>query len=160
MSRGSKDERSLDPSASDGLFEALPIRLPAPDGIVASRIPSAGPHHTPRPLTAAQREVFRQTAARSRLAKARAMRGQGPEPRHEINKPLLRATDLMPQLADNRLRALSLFSGGGGLDIGFEQGGLPARGQLRDPVRCRCDPREGSPGLGGPRRLRRRRHQR
>lgn len=123
MSRRSDEECSLDASASEGLFDSLPIRLHARDEIVASRIPSAGPHHTPRSLTAAQREVFRQTAARSRLAKTRAMSGQGPEPLHAINMPSLRPLDLMPQLPDNRLRALSLFSGGGGLDIGFEQAG-------------------------------------
>lgn len=123
MSRRSEYRRSLDTSASDALFDSLPLRLPAPDEIVASRIPSAGPHHTPRELTAAQRDVFRQTAARSRLAKARAMSGQGPDPLHEINTPRLRPLDLMPQRAHNGLRSLSLFSGGGGLDIGFEQAG-------------------------------------
>ncbi len=88
-----------------------------------SRIPSAGLHHRPRALTAAQREVFRQTAKRSRLAKAQALMGGGPEPIHEINTPTLRPYDLMPQRQDNGLRALSLFSGGGGLDLGFARAG-------------------------------------
>ena len=93
------------------------------DQVVPSRIPPAGPHHQPRELTAAQREVFRQTSTRSRLARARALVGEGPAPVHDINTPTLRPDDLMPQLADNQLRALSLFSGGGGLDIGFAQAG-------------------------------------
>jgi DNA (cytosine-5)-methyltransferase 1 len=57
------------------------------------------------------------------MAKARAMKGEGPTPLHEINSPRLRPIELMPQLADNKLRALSLFSGGGGLDLGFAQAG-------------------------------------
>jgi DNA (cytosine-5)-methyltransferase 1 len=123
MGRRSEQKRSLNASGSDGLFDTVPFRLPGPDEIVASRIPPAGPHHTPRELTAAQREVFRETATRSRLAKARAMSGQGPQPLHEINTPLLNPLDLMPTQPCNGLRSLSLFSGGGGLDIGFEQAG-------------------------------------
>lgn len=91
--------------------------------VVPSRIPSAGPHHRPRALTAAQREVFRLTANRSRLAKAQALTGDGPAPVHEINTPTLRPEDLMPQRQDNGIRALSLFSGGGGLDLGFSRAG-------------------------------------
>ncbi len=37
--------------------------------------------------------------------------------------PALRPVDLMLQRDDNGLRALSLFSGGGGLDLGFAQAG-------------------------------------
>lgn len=93
------------------------------DMVVPSRIPTAGPHHQPRALTVAQREVFRQTANRSRLAKARALDGAGPAPVHEINTPRLRPEDLMPQRPGNEIRALSLFSGGGGLDLGFDRAG-------------------------------------
>ncbi len=94
-----------------------------PDAIVPSRIPPAGPHHRPRDLTAAQRLAFREMATRSRQAKAQAMLGNGPAPLHEINKPKLRPLDLMPQLPDTGIRSLSLFSGGGGLDLGFAQAG-------------------------------------
>ena len=93
------------------------------DVIVPSRIPSAGPHHRPRALTVAQRRVFRERSIASRSAKQAALRGEGPEPIHPINVPRLRPVELMPPAAPNGLRALSLFSGGGGLDIGFEQAG-------------------------------------
>ena len=93
------------------------------DEVVPSRIPAAGPHHRPRALTAAQREVFRQTANRSRLARAQALLGDGPDPVHAINTPAMLPADLMPQRSDNGIRALSLFSGGGGLDLGFARAG-------------------------------------
>ncbi len=51
------------------------------------------------------------------------MRGDGPEPLHPVNVPNLRPVDLMPPVQSNGLRALSLFSGGGGLDLGFERAG-------------------------------------
>ena len=34
-------------------------------------------------------------------------------------KPKLKPEELMPQLKKNQIQALSLFSGGGGLDLGF-----------------------------------------
>lgn len=46
-----------------------------------------------------------------------------PAAAHPINTPQLRPAELMPRLADNGLRALSVFSGGGGLDLGFDQAG-------------------------------------
>ncbi len=59
----------------------------------------------------------------SRRAKAAAMAGEGPEPLHEVNQPLLSPLELTPQLSSTGLRALSLFSGGGGLDLGFARAG-------------------------------------
>ncbi len=59
----------------------------------------------------------------SRRAKAAAMAGDGPEPLHEVNEPLLSPWELMPHLPATGLRALSLFSGGGGLDLGFARAG-------------------------------------
>lgn len=92
--------------------------------IVASRIPVTSAHHQPRSLTVGQRDVFRQTAIRSRLAKQQALLGMGPDPVHDVNVPKLLPTDLMPQSASNGVRALSLFSGGGGLDLGFARAGF------------------------------------
>ncbi|WP_424388016.1 DNA cytosine methyltransferase [Mycolicibacter algericus] len=92
------------------------------DEFVPSRIPSTNPHHVPRQLTAAERQRFRETAQRSMAAKAAAVNGEV-APIHPINKPRLNPETLMPQLAPNGLRALSLFSGGGGLDLGFERAG-------------------------------------
>jgi len=90
---------------------------------VPSRIPSTSRHHQPRELTEAQREVFRRGARESRLAKQAAQRGDGPEPVHEVNVPELHPDDLMPARSSQGLGALSLFSGGGGLDLGFERAG-------------------------------------
>jgi DNA (cytosine-5)-methyltransferase 1 len=94
------------------------------DTIVPSRIPAAGPHHQQRALTVGQRQVFRARSVASRSAKVAALRGEGDPPIHPINVPNLRPTDLMPLVASNRLSALSLFSGGGGLDLGFERAGF------------------------------------
>ncbi|MCP9207118.1 DNA cytosine methyltransferase [Streptomyces sp. NEAU-Y11] len=52
------------------------------------------------------------------------MAGEGPEPIHEINVPKYRPLDLMPLREGNNLSALSLFSGGGGLDLGVERAGF------------------------------------
>lgn len=89
-----------------------------------SRIPSLHPHHQPRDLSAQQREAFRQSAIVSRRAKAAALAGEGPEPLHEVNVPVLVPLELMPQQPPSGLRSLSMFSGGGGLDLGFALAGL------------------------------------
>jgi DNA (cytosine-5)-methyltransferase 1 len=60
---------------------------------------------------------------RSAEAKRKAMQGET-EPKHEINVPRLNPENLMPQLPPNGLRTLSLFSGGGGLDLGFDRAGF------------------------------------
>ncbi len=91
---------------------------------VPSRIPVAGPHHQQRLLTARQRQVFRERSTASRAAKSAALRGEGPPPLHELNHPRLDPVDLMPAVAPTGLRGLSLFSGGGGLDLGFERAGF------------------------------------
>jgi DNA (cytosine-5)-methyltransferase 1 len=75
-------------------------------------------------LTEEQRERFRRTTLASQAAKSRAIRGDCHLPKHPIPTPRLRAEDLMPIRPGNALRALSLFSGGGGLDIGFDRAGF------------------------------------
>ncbi len=75
-------------------------------------------------ISEAEREVYRQRSQRSSRAKAIALRGEGPPPIHPINTPLLEPVDLMPQCKPNGLRSLSLFSGCGGLDLGFERAGF------------------------------------
>ena len=74
-------------------------------------------------LTDAEREKFRQTSLTSQAAKARAMRGECDKPKHPILTPRLDPCTLMPARRSNGLTALSLFSGGGGLDIGFDKAG-------------------------------------
>jgi DNA (cytosine-5)-methyltransferase 1 len=91
--------------------------------VVPSKIPSSSPYHEPWELTAEERQVFRETSQRSRAAKLAAARGDGPPPIHAINVPRLKAADLMPLRDRTGLRALSMFSGGGGLDLGFWRAG-------------------------------------
>ncbi|MCT7950544.1 DNA (cytosine-5-)-methyltransferase [Ancylothrix sp. C2] len=75
-------------------------------------------------ITEEQREIYRQRSKKSSKAKANALRGEGKKPIHAVNIPRLNPEDLMPQLPRNGIRALSLFSGGGGLDLGFERAGF------------------------------------
>ncbi len=91
--------------------------------VVPSKIPSTSPYHEPWELTADERQVFRDMSQKSRAAKMAAVRGDGPPPIHPINVPKLDAADLMPIRAGTGIRALSLFSGGGGLDLGFWRAG-------------------------------------
>src|SRR5436853_3482384 len=74
-------------------------------------------------LTEDERAVFRATTMASQAAKRRALNGECDLPKHPINRPRLDVGDLMPQMPRNGLNALSLFSGGGGLDIGFDRAG-------------------------------------
>jgi DNA (cytosine-5)-methyltransferase 1 len=74
-------------------------------------------------LTEDERAVFRATTVASQAAKRRALNGECEGSKHPINQPRLDACSLMPRMPLNGLRALSLFSGGGGLDIGFDRAG-------------------------------------
>ena len=91
---------------------------------VPSRIPSTSPYHEPWDLTEEERQAFRDMAKRSRAAKAAAVRGEGPAPLHPINEPKLDVADLMPMRDPSSLRTLSMYSGGGGLDLGFWRAGF------------------------------------
>jgi len=73
-------------------------------------------------ITLEKRAEYRQISKASRLAKRDAEQGLHKKV-HEINKPLLDPDMLMPQKQSNNLRTLSLFSGGGGLDLGFDRAG-------------------------------------
>lgn len=75
-------------------------------------------------LTDEERDVFRQRSLTSSAAKARARSGDGPTPVHPVYAPRLDVETLMPKRKANGLRCLSLFSGGGGLDLGFERAGF------------------------------------
>lgn len=84
----------------------------------------AYPHHRPWKLTDDERAVYRRMSQDSREAKLRAVRGEGPEPLHAINEPRFDPLALMPTRPRHGLRSLSLFSGGGGLDLGFDLAGF------------------------------------
>ncbi|PWW24917.1 DNA (cytosine-5)-methyltransferase 1 [Geodermatophilus normandii] len=94
-----------------------------PEAVVPSRIPSTHPLHQPWQLTARERERYRLMAQRSREQSRRAAAGEL-DPLHEVNIPSLDTRDLMPRQEPNGLRALSLYSGGGGLDVSFERAGF------------------------------------
>ena len=95
----------------------LDDRVPVP-----SRIITDHPLHQPWSLTAAERQRYREMATRSRERAALAAVG-GLDPLHPVNVPTFDPVDLMPQHEPTGLRALSMFSGGGGLDLGFERAG-------------------------------------
>jgi DNA (cytosine-5)-methyltransferase 1 len=75
-------------------------------------------------LTEQERATFRATTVASQQAKRRAISGECDERKHPVYSPRLNPLDLMPQRVSNGLSALSLFSGGGGMDIGFDRAGF------------------------------------
>ena len=74
-------------------------------------------------ITEEKREEYRRISMESRLAKLAAENGADDEVVRKINIPTLDPNTLMPQLPKNHLKVLSLFSGGGGLDLGFDRAG-------------------------------------
>lgn len=79
----------------------------------------------PYDLTEEQRDRYRATSIRSQQRKRALLEGgkQARQAAQEFSHRL-DPNDLMPQLEENGLTCLSLFSGGGGLDLGFERAGF------------------------------------
>lgn len=78
------------------------------------------PYH----ITEERRAWYRDLSARSRQRKIAASNGDLAREPCQVNIPTLDPATLMPPLAPHGLRSLSLFSGGGGLDLGFERAGF------------------------------------
>ncbi|GAA4795425.1 DNA (cytosine-5-)-methyltransferase [Streptomyces ziwulingensis] len=112
------------PMQQPHLADSIDVVEEALSEVVLSRIPSTSPFHQPRQLTEAERERFRKMSRDSREARRSALAGEGPAPLHEINRPNFNPIDLMPQRQAEGKTALSLFSGGGGLDLGVERAGF------------------------------------
>ena len=77
-------------------------------------------------LSDEQRAVYRETSKRSsarKLAMLSNLQSGADIPKLSFHSRL-DVNDLMPQLANNGFSCLSLFSGGGGLDLGFERAGF------------------------------------
>lgn len=75
-------------------------------------------------ISDARRFEYREMSQKSYQAKIKALAGKGPKPIHKINYPKLDPNTLMPRMKSNGFRTLSLFSGGGGLDLGFDRAGF------------------------------------
>lgn len=75
-------------------------------------------------LTLERRAEYRRTTQRSNARKRLALVEGALEPVHPVNVPRFDPGELMPVLPPNGMRALSMFSGGGGLDLGFERAGF------------------------------------
>ena len=78
------------------------------------------PYH----ISEERRDWYRRTSVRSRQRKIAASNGDLDCRPSQLNGPTFDPATLMPPVAPHGLRALSLFSGGGGLDLGFERAGF------------------------------------
>ena len=92
-------------------------------------------YHEPWDLTPQERARYREISNTAREAKRLAIAGDGPAPLHPINTPRLDPLGLMPKRRPNRLRAPSLFSGGGGLDLAFDRAGYDHVRRMRSSSR-------------------------
>lgn len=82
----------------------------------------------PYELTEERRDWYRATSIRSKQRKQELLRRLGTEDFACADLgERLDPNDLMPQVDANGLTSLSLFSGGGGLDLGFERAGFGHR---------------------------------
>ena len=78
----------------------------------------------PYNISEERRDRYRRMSARSRSRKLAASNGELTCGTSHPNVPNLDPATLMPSVESHGLRALSLFAGGGGLDLGFERAGF------------------------------------
>lgn len=71
-----------------------------------------------------ERQKYSDRSRKSALEKAKAVKHAASISKTAFNKPNLNPKKLMRQCKKNGFEALSLFSGGGGLDLGFERAGF------------------------------------
>lgn len=71
-----------------------------------------------------KRAWYRDVSRRSRLRKASATNGELPHEPGSVNVPAFAPERLMSIRSPNGIRALSLFAGGGGLDLAFDRAGF------------------------------------
>lgn len=93
-------------------------------GVFSSEQDAKSRENTGWEIADEKRAWYRQIAQEAHTAKRQGRAEPCHSPAHEINIPSLQAESLMPPLPPSRLNCLSLFSGGGGLDIGFERAGF------------------------------------
>jgi DNA (cytosine-5)-methyltransferase 1 len=74
-------------------------------------------------ITDDRREQYRQASIKSALRKRESRSNQEIET-PKIYTPRLDPAELMPEIRRHSLKAISLFSGGGGLDVGFDRAGF------------------------------------
>lgn len=84
----------------------------------------------PYDLTEAQRDRYREISQRAQRRKQLLTAGIGDDHAEPSASGRLDPNDLMPVVTSHNLTALSLFSGGGGLDIGFERAGFSHAGSF------------------------------
>jgi DNA (cytosine-5)-methyltransferase 1 len=78
----------------------------------------------PYKISEKRRAEYREMSKRSKERKAKALSGNGIKVIHKPNNPKFDPDSLLKPLRKNGLRCLSLFSGGGGFDLGFERAGF------------------------------------
>ncbi|HEY6897941.1 MAG TPA: DNA (cytosine-5-)-methyltransferase [Rhodocyclaceae bacterium] len=74
-------------------------------------------------ITAERREQYREMSIRSQQRKRALLERDHGQRKISFHVPRLAPADLMPAIEPHGLSSLSLFSGGGGLDLGFERAG-------------------------------------
>jgi DNA (cytosine-5)-methyltransferase 1 len=101
----------------------------------------------PYDLTDEQRDRYRAISVRAQLRKQQLLREHIDAPARGIElSGRLDPNDLMPQLEFNGLISLSLFAGGGGLDLGFERAGFAHRASFEILDICGATLRANRPG--------------
>jgi len=75
-------------------------------------------------ITEERRSEYRRSSIESAKLKREAMDVSNYDPDPDLHIPRLDPQSLMPKMKSNTMKTLSLFSGGGGLDLGFENAGF------------------------------------